>query len=206
MKYAPHILGGVILAALGGALSGAAVGETDMLQRTHADTLPESRIVTAGNDALQNGSRPPDHYPLETPEGTIKVAELALHGRLRDSGRDLWWEDSRRAQVELAADGYDFYATASEERLAREEALLAFTGSRAAYQDRREARAAMPREREQAPQRLTRAEAPMALAEPAEVAAPAQQERAPQPARASREPSTGNAKTIDVAAALAARD
>jgi hypothetical protein len=46
----------------------------------------------------------------------------------------------------------------------------------------------------------------MALAEPAEVAAPAQQERAPQPARTSREPSTGNAKTIDVAAALDTRD
>lgn len=192
MNYAPHMLGAVALVAIGGALSGAAIGDTRILERNHADTLPEARIVKAGNEALRNGERPPDHYPLETPQGTIEVAELALHGRMRDSAAGMWWEDEREEAARLSSPRYDFYAEADADRLAREEALLAFTGSSAEYQARRET-----------PQRMTRAEAPMALAEPAE--RPVQQAE-PETAPSPREPSTGNAKTIDVTAALAKRD
>ncbi|RZV48410.1 MAG: hypothetical protein EX258_08890 [Sphingomonadaceae bacterium] len=198
MKYAPHLAGAVALVTLAGAVSGAAIGDSRILERDHYDTLPEAQIVTAGNAELRTGERPPDHYPLKTPEGTIEVAELALHGRMRDSSDDLWWEERGRDRVGLAGDYGEFYASADAERLAREEALLAFTGSRAEYQNRIEERrqAALA---ESKYQRVTRAEAPMALAEPAQISEP----EAP---ASPREPSTGKAKTIDVTAALAARE
>ncbi|MBX7533632.1 hypothetical protein K3165_11920 [Qipengyuania sp. 1XM1-15A] len=198
MKYAPHIAGAVALITMAGALSGAAIGDSRILERDRYDTLPEAQMVTAGNAGLRTGERPPDHYPLKTPEGTIEVAELALHGRMRGSSDGVWWEERGGDRVELAGEYGDFYASADAERLAREEALLAFTGGRAEYQVRLE-------ERQQAApaagtsQRMTRAEAPMALAEPAAI-------NEPQAPASPREPSTGNAKTIDVTAALAARE
>ena len=198
MKYAPHIAGAVVLITMAGALSGAAIGDSRILERDRYDTLPEAQVVTAGNAGLRTGERPPDHYPLKTPDGTIEVAELALHGRMRGSSDDAWWDERGGDRVEMAGEFGEFYASADAERLAREEALLAFTGSRAEYQVRLE-------ERQQAAppavtgQRATRAEAPMALAEPAVINQPEAQ-------ASPREPSTGNAKTIDVTAALAARE
>lgn len=198
MKYAPHIAGAVALITMAGALSGAAIGDSRILERDRYDTLPEAQVVTAGNAGLRTGERPPDHYPLKTPEGTIEVAELALHGRMRGSNDGVWWEERGGDRVELAGEYGEFYASADAERLAREEALLAFTGSRAEYQIRLEER------QHAAPaagtgQRLTRAEAPMALAEPAAI-------DEPQAPASPREPSAGNAKTIDVTAALAVRE
>lgn len=204
MKYAPHIAGAVAVITLAGAFSGAAIGDSRILERDRYDTLPEAQVVTAGNADLRSGERPPDHYPLETPEGTIEVAELALHGRMRGSSDGMWWEERGAERVELAADYGEFYASADAERLAHEEALLAFTGSRAQYQVRLNERAALEQAAPTAPraQRVTRAEAPMALAEPASVNEPTP---APDAATSPREPSTGNAKTIDVTAALAAQ-
>ncbi|QZD91911.1 hypothetical protein K3162_10150 [Qipengyuania xiapuensis] len=202
MKYTPHILGAVALVTIGGALSGAAIGDMRMIERSHTDTLPEAQMVRAGNSALQSGERPPDHYALETPEGTIEVGELALHGRMRNSTDGMWWEGRRERPVELSARYDDFYSEADAARLAREEALLAFTGSRAEYQVRREEEAARAVATEALAQArsqpaMTRAEAPMTLAEPAEIATPAP---------SAREPRRGNAKTIDVSAALAGQN
>lgn len=201
MKYAPQMLGAVALATIGGALSGAAIGDTDMLTRGHHETLPKTAPVFAGNAALHSGQRPPDHYPLETPYGTIEVAELALHGRMRNAVDPGWWED--RSRMELGAE-YDFYAQASDERIAREEALLAFTGDRQPLHARRVEHAAIYTATDRPLTRTSRAEAPMALAEPAEIPTPPAAERVA--VLTSREPSSGNAKTIDVAAALAVRD
>ena len=197
MKYAPHIAGAVALITMAGAVSGAAIGDSRILQRDHSDSLPEAQLVTAGNADLRSSERPPDHYPLETPDGTLEVAELALHGRMRASNDSNWWEQRADNRAELAAEYGDFYATADAERLAREEALLAFTGGRADYQVRLEERAVAPRHS------MTRAEAPMALAEPVEINEPAP---VAERVTSSREPKTGNAKTVDVTAALAARD
>lgn len=198
MKYAPHFAGAVAVITLAGAFSGAAIGDSRILERDRYDTLPEAQVVTAGNNELRAGERPPDHYPLKTPKGTIEVAELALHGRMRGSADGLWWEAHGDDRVELAGDYGEYYASADTARLARKEALLAFTESRAEYQVRLEER------RQAAPaisssQRKTRAEAPMALAEPAAI----NEQKAP---ASPREPSTGNAKTIDVTAALAAQE
>ena len=197
MKFTPQVLGAVAVVAIAGAVSGATIGDSPVLTRGHSDTLPEAQLVTASNDALRTSQRPPDHYPLETPEGTIEVGELALHGRLRDRGGDMWWDRHEDDAVRMSAE-YDFYATASPERIEHERRLLAFqAGARKvaepAYREERVAEAA--------PARMTRAEAPMALAEPVEVAAQVQ------PAQpAASETSVGNSKTVDVSAALARRD
>ena len=185
MTFTPHIVGAVAVVAIAGAVSGATIGESPVLTRGHSDTLPQAQMVTAANEAMRNGKRPPDHYPLETPQGTIEVAELALHGRLRDRGGDMWWEGRGEERAEMSA-GYDFYETASPERIAHEERLLAFTGSTSRN---------MPSNSEQPRAQMTRAEAPLALAEPAEV-----DQSVAEPA------SIGNSKTVDVTAMLARRD
>lgn len=192
MKFAPQILSAVAVVAIAGAVSGATIGDSPVLKERPRGTLPEAPMISASNDALHDTTRPPDHYPLKTPEGTIEVAELALHGRLHDRGGPVWWEDSSDEPVNLSAD-YDFYETASPERIAREEALLAYTGGRANRQSR-------PAEANEVAvgQRMSRAEAPMALAEPAEVEELSDGDSA--------EPKIGNSKTVDVAAALARRN
>lgn len=193
MKFAPQILGAVAIVAIAGAVSGAMIGDSPVLKEGYSDTLPETPIIGASNDGLRNMASLPDHYPLKTPEGTIEVAELALHGRLHDRGGSIWREDRSKESAELSA-GYDFYETASPERIAHEEALLAYTGGRAEGQDR-------PMETgPPARQRITRAEAPMALAEPVKIEIAGHSQAAP------AEPRIGNSKTVDVAAALAHRD
>ncbi|MXO49329.1 hypothetical protein GRI69_13805 [Erythrobacter vulgaris] len=194
MKFAPQILSAVAVVAIAGAVSGATIGDSPVLKEGHGDTLPEAPIINASNDALRHTTRPPDHYPLKTPEGTIEVAELALHGRLHDRGGNMWWDDRSDQSVDMNA-GYDFYETASPERIAREEALLAYTGGRADGHSR-------PVEEIHDPvlQRVTRAEAPMVLAEPAEL------EVAESSDRTAAEPRIGNSKTVNVAAALARRN
>ena len=195
MKFTPHIMGAVAVVAIAGAVSGATIGDSPVLKKGHTDTLPTAPIVRASDGAMNGGVRPPDHYPLKTPQGTVEVAELALHGRLRDRGGDMWWEgrDDERAHMSAS---YDFYDTASPERIEHERRLLAFQGADPApSQARAEPAPQHPRRAS-----MTRAEAPMALAEPAQVAAA---EPAVQPAA---EASIGNARTIDVTAALARRD
>lgn len=194
MKFAPQILSAVAIVAITGAVSGATIGDSPVLKSRSSDTLPEAPIISASNDALHDTTRPPDHYPLKTPKGTIEVAELALHGRLHDRGESMWWEDRSDDSVNLSA-GYDFYETASPERIAREEALLAYTEGRADMQAR-------PAEENEVPagHRLSRAEAPMALAEPGEIEIEGGTEGA------LAEPRIGNSKTVDVAAALAGRN
>ena len=190
MKYTPHILGAVAMVAIAGALSGATIGESRMLAGGQGDNLPETQLVTASNQAMRDAKSLPDHYPLKTPEGTIEVAELALHGRLRDRGGDMRWQD-RNNEPDRAGDSYDFYETASPERIAHEEALLAFTGGKADGQDR--IRDTEPAEHT----RLSRAEAPMALAEPTEITTNDRD------VVELSEANIGKSKTIDVTAALA---
>ena len=195
MKFTSHILGAVAVVAIAGAVSGATIGDSPVLDRGQTETMPTAQIVSASNAAMRNAERLPDHYPLKTPNGTVEVAELSLHGRMRDRGGDLWWEGRDADRVNMDA-GYDFYEIASPERIEHERRLLAFHGEKAP-------RAEPVREAPQQAQtqtRMTRAEAPMALAEPAEIASE-------QPAtHRAAEQSIGNSRTVDVTAALALRD
>ncbi len=195
MKFTPQILGAVAVVAIAGALAGGAIGESPVLLRGQTDSLPEAPIMSAADDAMRSDRRPPDHYPLETPNGTVEVAELALHGRLRDRGGDLWWDGRSEEPVRMGA-AYDFYETASPERIERESRLLAFhEGHRGATQH-----PAIEQGRQRIDRPASRAEAPMALAEPVEVE---QAEPAPDPVEG---PSIGNSRTINVTAALERRD
>ncbi|MGE5952551.1 MAG: hypothetical protein ACM308_02855 [Qipengyuania vulgaris] len=195
MKFTPHILGAVAVVAIAGAVSGATIGESPVLKRGLTETMPTAPIVSASSAAMRRAERLPDHYPLKTPNGTIEVAELSLHGRMRDRGGDLWWEGRDDARVTMSV-GYDFYETASPERIEHERRLLAFHGEAAQPAHTASLAPRQPRNE----MRMTRAEAPMALAEPAEVAAV---EPVIQPAS---EASIGNSRTVSVTAALARRD
>ena len=192
MKYLPHMIGAVAIAAVAGAVSGQAIGDTEVLRAASQDTLPDAQPFATGSQP-RTDRRPPDQYPLKTPDGTIAVSELALHGRLRDSAQAYWQRRGAQGAELSASYAIDFDEEALV-RLAREEALIAYTSQPRAVAPV----AAQPIEE---PQRQTRAEAPMALAEPEPRAAP--QSRValePRPAQ-----SIGRAKTVDVAAALQAQ-
>ena len=195
MKFTPHMLGAVAVVAIAGAVSGATIGDTPVLSQGLTETIPDAPIVSASNAKMRNTERLPDHYPLKTPNGTIEVAELSLHGRMRDRGGDMLWvgRDKERAHMNTE---YDFYETASAKRIEHEHRLLAFLGKTAAHAkvDREASQQATTKAR------MSRAEAPMALAEPAEIAPPE-----PAVQRADTE-SIGNSRTVDVTAALASRD
>lgn len=194
MKYAPHLLGALAITLVAGAVGGAAIGDIGMVQRGHTETLPQNAVVTTGNAALAKAERQPDQYPLVTPEGTVEVAELSLRGRMRDHGYDGWWEAREEAQYESAED-YDFYATASPERIAHEERLLAFTDGRPEAGDA--AQQAQPRSRAEAPLALAEPEAVTTANNPAPAASTGSSPAAPN--------AIGNSKMVDISAALSSR-
>ncbi len=193
MRFTPQMLGAAAVIGMAGAVSGAAIGESPILTRSHSDSLPQSTVVSTANKSLTQRGSPPDHYPLETKHGTIEVAELALHGRLRERGGKMWWEDRETDDRAEMNGEYDFYRTASPERIAHEERLLAFTRGRADLSRIEEDTFVPSRSR-------VRAEAPMALAEPVELSI--QDTGISQ----GNEQRAGKAKTIDVSVVLALRD
>ena len=72
-----------------GALGGSSIGSTTSLKKP-TKVLPDMSGNSAIGDYQPSDSRKlPNHYPLVTPSGTIPVAELARHGRLRNS-RNEW--------------------------------------------------------------------------------------------------------------------
>ena len=98
---------------LGGMMTGAGIGETPMLQkRGHEFAIPQTPAPQMPRTAKQNA---PNHYPLVTPEGTIPVAELAFHGRLRDQRMD-WFDQGDPARLD--ADYENFFDEADVETLA----------------------------------------------------------------------------------------
>ena len=181
MRYLPHSLAALAVVAIAGAVSGEAIGDSPVLKADVQETLPDAQPMSATQLPSPSSKRPPDQYPLETPDGVIEVGELAMHGRLRDTPHAHWWRNANR---DLGAQYEAQYDEADLARLAHEEALIAYTAQPPAP--------APAMEQVQAPQRVTRAEAPMALAEPA----------APEPPAPAARASIGNAKSIDVAAAL----
>ncbi|MBO6767490.1 MAG: hypothetical protein JJ901_04180 [Erythrobacter sp.] len=107
----------VLAVVTAGAVSGSAIGSTPMLQRSVASHIPEAPPnAGVGDFKLDTRKRPPDHYPLVTPTGTIPVAALASHGRLRD--RRGGWGDQPDA-IPLAATYADELAEDEVDRLAR---------------------------------------------------------------------------------------
>ena len=111
----------LIFAAVGAA-SGQAIGDTPIIRKGTGDTLPSANVVADDYSHLAGSERPPDHYPLVTPDGTIPVGELALHGRMRD--RDEGWYATE--DTVLLEARYDDDMSESEiDRLAHEEPVVA---------------------------------------------------------------------------------
>lgn len=63
----------------------------------------------------------PNHYPLVTPSGTIPVAALALHGRLRGT-REALWDDP--GAIALRADYGDELRDHEIDRLANDREIV----------------------------------------------------------------------------------
>ena len=119
---------------LGGMMTGAAIGETPMLQkRGHEFAIPQTPAPSLASNARAASRNTPDHYPLVTSEGTIPVAELAFHGRLRDQRMD-WFDQGDPAR--LGADYDNFFDEAEVETLANGPAVTREKTRPSGMQDR----------------------------------------------------------------------
>ena len=105
-----------LVAGAVGAASGQAIGDTPILRGGSEQALPLAKTPYEAVEGQTETERPPDHYPLVTPDGTIPVAELALHGRMRD--RDDGWY-AVEEPVFLDAQYEDDFSEAEIDRLAR---------------------------------------------------------------------------------------
>ena len=89
MKVSPWILGAAALVPAAGAYAGSNIG-TDPIG-LHADVTESIPAQASAYEAAAqklDQDRLPDHYAMETPEGRVEIADLALRGRYRDRGYD----------------------------------------------------------------------------------------------------------------------
>ena len=87
MKPLPMLLGAVALALTTGAVAGNALSTEPLGANQDVSHILPQRATVAYPGELKRVEPLPDHYPLETPDGVIEVAELAWHGRYRDRYR-----------------------------------------------------------------------------------------------------------------------
>ena len=108
MKPTPMILGAMALAIGAGTAVGMST-PTDPLSRygDTFDNIPRHATQFASVDEQRRMIAPRDQYPLVTPEGTIEVAELVFHGRLRDRVRRV---QSLEQSLGLAASEEGYYS------------------------------------------------------------------------------------------------
>ena len=86
MQTTAIMLGAGVFGLVAGALGGSEIA-TQPISAADMDLLagiPQHQLADAA--PREKGTRPPDHYPLVTPEGTIPVERLALYGVMRDRG------------------------------------------------------------------------------------------------------------------------
>ena len=89
LRFVWYAAPAVFAVVCAGALGGSSIGSTTSLKKP-TKVLPDMSGNSAIGDYQPSDSRKlPNHYPLVTPSGTIPVAELARHGRLRNS-RNEW--------------------------------------------------------------------------------------------------------------------
>lgn len=92
MKPAPTFLFACVVAAVSGAVGGAAI-DTNPIQRAGVGTpefLRDPAPFEPSSDALAQAALP-DHYDMLTPSGRVEVAELTTYG-LRSQRRFGWSE------------------------------------------------------------------------------------------------------------------
>lgn len=79
MIRSPMLWGAGLACALGGAVAGTALGSTPILDRPALGTYYQSHEMAPASSTVERRVLP-DHYPLETRDGTIPVAALADRG------------------------------------------------------------------------------------------------------------------------------
>ena len=178
MKISPHLLVAAAVVAVGGAVGGSAIGDSPIIARSSQDSLPEAQVAFVPQTPRQASERPPNQYPLQTDEGTIPVAELALHGRYRDTAHARSMLRANRQEQATLASVEQYYSDADVERLAHSDLNA----------DRSQQMSAGYVPQQQPPEQT-------------QAVTPAQPEPAATQAN-SGEVRIGNAKSIDVAAAL----
>ncbi|MFN2098812.1 hypothetical protein [Altererythrobacter sp. MF3-039] len=82
MKVAPMFAGAAVVAACAGTAIGLTLPTKPIAMG--GDPLAEIPKHPVSQAAFEPQRRGPDHYPLQTPEGTIEVHELADHGLYRN--------------------------------------------------------------------------------------------------------------------------
>lgn len=79
MPVSPMTCGAALASVVAGALAGDALGSAQMLDRSALGAYYQSHEDAKPAEANRD-ERPPDHYPLVTPTGTIPVAALSTRG------------------------------------------------------------------------------------------------------------------------------
>lgn len=169
MKGMLIFLAAALMAGLAGAWIGDSIDTQPIINRD-GSTLPQGAMITSANDSLRDRQATPDHYPLQTPDGTIEVYELSRVNRIHTRSEAGWWDDA--ADRRAAENPVNFYDEAERRSLAEREAALARIPRIEARVDARlEERT--PANPTATNRQRSLAEAPMALAEMNEPARPA---------------------------------
>ncbi|TMM46723.1 hypothetical protein [Qipengyuania marisflavi] len=111
MKLSPKQICAVAVVAVAGAISGAAIGTTPVIERETSATMPQANFDAARAASAIAAKPAPNHYPIVTPQGRFEVSELSSRGLYRNAR----YEDSfynapmYDEAVELAAETRDFY-------------------------------------------------------------------------------------------------
>ena len=101
MKVTPWILGAAALVPFAGAYAGANIGSEPLTNNRDINEILPSR-PTVAEAAPRQVERLPSHYDMETPEGTVEVAELSFRGRYSQYYRDVEPADFVR-ETDMAA-------------------------------------------------------------------------------------------------------
>ena len=192
MRISPPWIIALALTTTGGAISGASIGTAPIPKR--GLDIPAHDASATGPDMTHRAAPTalPDHYALETPEGRVEVGELALRGRLHDTGAARYWTEDRNASASVEAMRKASLTQRERAYFGHDRGADSYpAGHRPAHYPEPE------RVYEVSEPALSRAEAPLALAEPAPITA------APS---APVSVNIGKARMIDVSASLASRD
>lgn len=107
MNRTPLILGAIAVASCLGVAVGATV-PTEPLSHMRSAAIAEIPRHDSALLDYEDAAKPtPNHYPLETPEGRIEVAQLSDYGLYRNRRYNMQYDASAYAEVEYEPAGYE---------------------------------------------------------------------------------------------------
>lgn len=100
------------VAALGGAVSGAAINTKPLPRGFDAwDHVARPELTASQFEVEDHRPPPPNHYPLVTPQGRIEVAELRNHGLYRNRRFAFvggWYEPAEEPAFHMVEADYQY--------------------------------------------------------------------------------------------------